>query len=53
MKGAYEQVIKYCATYHRKRQTLTADPEAERSIPTREDPDGLCRLQCSCFGFWS
>lgn len=23
MKGAYEQVIKYCTTYHSKGQTLT------------------------------
>lgn len=23
MKGAYEQVIKYCTTYHNKGQTLT------------------------------
>ena len=53
MKGAYEQVIKYCATYNSKRQTLTTDPEAERSIPTREGLDGLRRVQCSCFGFWS
>ncbi|MBZ3886676.1 Calcium-transporting ATPase type 2C member 2 [Sciurus carolinensis] len=53
MKGAYEQVIKYCTTYHSKGQTLTLTQQQRDMYQQEKARMGSAGLRASRLGLYS
>uniref|UniRef100_A0A8C6D3X7 P-type Ca(2+) transporter n=1 Tax=Moschus moschiferus TaxID=68415 RepID=A0A8C6D3X7_MOSMO len=53
MKGAYEQVIKYCTTYHSKGQTLTLTQQQRDLYQQEKAQMGSAGLRASRLGLYS
>nr|XP_012622354.1 calcium-transporting ATPase type 2C member 1 isoform X5 [Microcebus murinus] len=53
MKGAYEQVIKYCTTYHSKGQTLSLTQQQRDTYQQEKARMGLAGLRASRLGLYS